>query len=124
MIGIAQDNIGFDIVFKFPLVHPFDGSGRPDRHKNGRLDGPVVGGDGSGARLRMSVGSRKFKSHACALRKDTISGGFPGFAQLLIILEKSFPLCVPQSRGMFIFVQIIDYGRFATPPSYGSTNTA
>ena len=54
MVGITEDDFGVDVGFEFALVNGFYGPGRADGHKNGRLDGTVVGGE----RTRAGVGMR------------------------------------------------------------------
>ena len=43
MIGVTQDNLGVDIFFQLGHVDSFHCALCSDRHKNGRLDYPVVG---------------------------------------------------------------------------------
>jgi hypothetical protein len=56
MIGIPQNDLGIDIIFKFALVDTFNRSGCPHRHKNGRLDDSVGRFDFSCAGFSIRVG--------------------------------------------------------------------
>ena len=43
MIGVTQDDLGLDILFQLGHVDAFHCALCSDRHKNGRLNYPVIG---------------------------------------------------------------------------------
>ena len=57
MIGIAEDDLGFYVVFQLPRMHAFDRSERTNGHENRRFYRPVFGFDAprTGFWLRVGV---------------------------------------------------------------------
>ena len=64
MIGIAEDDLGLDIVAQLVHVHGLDASERAHGHEYRSLDGAVVGGDHAGTRLRSVGGGDYFIVHS------------------------------------------------------------
>jgi hypothetical protein len=63
MIGISEDNLSFDVLAQFMLMHPFHRANCPDRHKNWRFYRAVIGVQYPSSRARFRVGMSKFKVH-------------------------------------------------------------
>ena len=64
MVGVPQDDLGFDIVFKLALMHRLDCTRRADGHEDGSLYSAVGSLDPSGASLRVLILCFKKKLHS------------------------------------------------------------
>ena len=72
MIGIAEDDLRFDVFFQLAPLHAFDCSGCAYRHKNRRQDIAMVGmndagtrSDGSRSTMEFEEGQQNVKSLNC-----------------------------------------------------------
>ena len=45
VVGIAEDDLGLDVLLQVPVIDTLDGADSAHRHENGGADLPVVGGD-------------------------------------------------------------------------------
>ena len=45
VVGVAEDDLGLDVLFQVPVIHALDGADGAHRHEDGGADLPVVGGD-------------------------------------------------------------------------------
>ena len=63
MVGVAKNDLRFDVFFEFAPLHAFDRSGCAYRHKNRRQDIAMIGmddastrSDGSGVTMEFEEG--------------------------------------------------------------------
>ncbi len=58
MVGVAENNLRID-GFYIGLIEGFDGSLRANRHKTGRLNGAMIGGNAPTASVGAGVGGEE-----------------------------------------------------------------
>ena len=63
MIGVAQDDLGPDIILQLLVIHSLDGTDGPDGHEDGSVDAAMVGGDGSAAGGTAGIAGSLDKFH-------------------------------------------------------------
>jgi hypothetical protein len=70
MIRITQNNLCTDVLLQFGNMDGFDRALRPDGHKDGGFDDPVIGRHYSGTRLRLRVCLYELEFHAAKLHDN------------------------------------------------------
>jgi len=63
MIGVAEDDLGFNSIDQIITQDAFNGSSRADRHKNRRLDIAVGGAKRAQSGFRRSAGLMNLEAH-------------------------------------------------------------
>ena len=62
MIGVAEDDLGVEVVDQIPRQQAFDGGLRTDRHEDWRFDVAMRGVQNPRPRPRVRTGSLNFKT--------------------------------------------------------------
>ena len=67
VVGVAQDDLGPDVVHEVAVVHPLDGTDRPDGHEYGSMYVAVIGRQHAGAGVAVRIGGAKRKFHSAKI---------------------------------------------------------
>jgi len=62
MIGVAENDLGVEVVDQIPRQQAFDGGLRTDRHEDGRFDVAMRGVQNASPRPGMRTGGLNFKT--------------------------------------------------------------